>query len=86
MVTRGESRDGLDSDGREGWEGDLDEIACADKISEVCADAGLFAVSDSGVSEVESPEAWATDSSFLTVSAGVDGTGDSWRDVSRCIS
>jgi len=86
LVTVGGSRDGLDSDKREAWEGDLDEIAGADTISGVCAVVGSFAGSDSGVSGVESPEACAAESSCLAVCAGVDGTGDSCRDVSRCIS
>lgn len=73
MVTAGESRDCLDSDEREAWEGDLDEIAGADIFSGV-------------VSAIESPEACAAESSCLAVWAGVDDTGDSWRDVSRCIS
>lgn len=86
MVTGGESRDGLDSDEREAWEGDFDEIASADKTSGLCLVVGSSAVSDSEFSGVESPEACTAESSCMTVCAGVDGTGDSWRDVSRCIS
>lgn len=86
MVTAGESIDCLDSDEREAWEGDLDDIAGAGKISGVCAGIWSYAGLDSGVSGIESPEACAAESSCLTVWAGIDGTGDSWRDVSRCIS
>ena len=86
MVTAGESRDCLDSDKREAWEGDLDEIAGADRSSGVCTDIWSFVGLDSGVSVIESPEACTAGSSCLAVCEGVDGTGDSWRDVSRCIS
>ena len=76
----------MDSDKREAWEGDLDDIAGADMISGVCAGICTFVGLDSGVSAIESPEACTADSSCLAVCEGVDGTGDSWRDVSRCIS
>ena len=86
MVTAGESIDCLDSDEGEAWEGDLDDIAGAGKISGVCAGIWSYVGLDSEVSGIESPEACAAESSCLTVWAGIDGTGDSWRDVSRCIS
>ena len=81
-----ESRDCLDSDKIKAWEGDLDEIAGAGMTLGVCAGIWSLVGLDSGVSALESPEACAAESSCLAICEGVDGTGDSWRDVSRCIS